>query len=136
MNTKTVDCDFILKVLQITSTYDCKDIYWRTHGEYAPVSFFINCSDIFFWACADDEELTPDNLEVFKQSYADTENLHESGKIYADILFCARMRKMRPQGAYYNFIPNELWPLFDACGPEREIDMGNPFKPGEKMEGE
>ena len=25
----------------------------------------------------------------------------------------------------------ELWPLFDACGEERVIGYGNPYKPGE-----
>lgn len=46
-------------------------------------------------------------------------------------LFAARVRGMRPQGAAYTFYPPETWPLFDACGPEREIGFGNPYRPGE-----
>lgn len=41
-------------------------------------------------------------------------------------LFAARVREMRPQGACYKGYPKDLWPLFDACGPERETGMGNP----------
>ena len=39
--------------------------------------------------------------------------------MYGTELFSARVRKMRPQGASYKLYPKELWPLFDACGPER-----------------
>lgn len=47
-------------------------------------------------------------------------------------LFCARVRGERPQGAAYKVrYPEELWPLFDAAGPEREVGFGNPRKPGE-----
>jgi hypothetical protein len=45
-------------------------------------------------------------------------------------LFCARVRKMRPQGAWYAYCPEAEWPLFDACGPERGVDAGNPYAQG------
>jgi hypothetical protein len=51
------------------------------------------------------------------------------GKWYMPVwgcdLFVCRERKMRPQGAVY---PEDrrFWPLFDACGPEREVGLGNP----------
>lgn len=50
----------------------------------------------------------------------------------ASSLFACRSRKMRPQGACYPDDHPELWPLFDACGPEREVGMGNPYRPGER----
>src|SRR5207249_10926238 len=54
------------------------------------------------------------------------------------LLFCCRMRNMRPQGAYYNSIPKNIWHLFDACGEEREVgknDLSNTPKPsGEQTE--
>lgn len=40
------------------------------------------------------------------------------------------MRKERPQGACYPS-NKDLWPLFDACGPEKPTGFGNPYKPGE-----
>jgi hypothetical protein len=45
-----------------------------------------------------------------------------------DLFWCARVRGMRPQGACYKSIPEAFWPLFDACGPAREADLGNPSK--------
>ena len=42
-------------------------------------------------------------------------------------LFACRMRKMRPQGACYKNIRPEVVALFDACGPDREIDKVNPL---------
>jgi hypothetical protein len=47
------------------------------------------------------------------------------------MLYCARKYEMRPQGAVYSHIPRKLWPVFDECGPIREIDMCNPYNPGE-----
>ena len=44
-------------------------------------------------------------------------------------LFCARIRKMRPQGACYAYYDKKDWHLFDACGPERECGFGNPMTP-------
>jgi len=35
-------------------------------------------------------------------------------------------------GAFYRYIEKELWPLLDACGPEREVGFGNPKSPGDK----
>lgn len=46
-------------------------------------------------------------------------------------LFAARVRNLRPQGACYSRYPEELWPLFNEAGPERETGFGNPYKPGE-----
>lgn len=96
-------------------------------GEYAkPAAFFVICNDAFWWGTGDLEEITPENIDVLEQAFADchaAENV--VGTINAAELFAARVRKMRPQGAAYPSEP-ELWPLFDACGPERETDMGNP----------
>lgn len=50
---------------------------------------------------------------------------------YALDLYSCRIEGMRPQGAVYRHNKKELWPLFDACGPEREVGLGNPYKPGE-----
>ena len=44
-------------------------------------------------------------------------------------LFCCRVRKMRPQGAYYKYIDKEVWHIFDEAGPEREVGKGNTPKP-------
>lgn len=56
---------FVLRVLGTISAADCYgELFWRTDGEYAPITFWINCNDFFFWGCADMEDLTPDNIDV------------------------------------------------------------------------
>lgn len=121
--------DFILKVLSITARHDQHhDIWWRTDGEYAPVTFFVLCNDLFWWATADSERVTPENVGELERAYEDAAAAHEIGEVYGAALFCARVRGMRPQGAAYPQEP-EMWGLFDACGPERIPDkepFGNP----------
>ena len=130
----TYDMDFVERVLRVFEEYDAHDeLYWRTGKRYGggefnkPASFFVNCNDVFCWGSADLEEVTPENIDVLEQSYADAKAACECGHIYgAAMLFCARVRKMRPQGAAYPKDHPELWPLLDACGPERAVGMGNP----------
>lgn len=119
--------DIALRVLQITSKYDeCESVWWRTDGVYAPVTFLVNCNDLFYWACSDAEEITQDNIDIFEASYADAAECVGYGEMHAGELFCCRVRGMRPQGAYYEHIIKNMWELFDACGPYREVDAVNP----------
>ncbi len=112
--------EFILRVLRATAFEHCDDLWWRTDNEYAPVTFFVNCNDLFFWASADLEKVTKDNIADLEQAYIDADLADpELGTVYASLLFCARMRKMRPQKPYYKSLPVLLHPLFNACGPER-----------------
>lgn len=122
-----IDVNFIMRLLEITGGAGmCDELNWRTDGEFAPVTFWVNCSDLFFWACADAEAVTPENVEVLAQAIADARAAcPKFGDTYAGMLFCSRVRKMRPQGAAYPR-HRELWPLFDACGPEREKDTKRP----------
>lgn len=124
--------ELTLKILQITAENDsCDSVWWRTDGEYAPVTFIVNCNDVFYWGCSDAETITEENITDFEQSFEDAKSASKVGEIYAPILFCARVRKMRPQGAMYKTIPIELWDLFNQCGPERETGIGNPNEIGE-----
>lgn len=117
-------------------------VSWRTDDEYAPVTFWMNCNDLFWWATADDEEITRENVESISEAVRDvssalgTRNPSDRDwkpadwsaafdawkKVggYAADLFCARSRKMRPQRPCYKRYPEALKPLFDACGPERD----------------
>ena len=71
----------------------------------------VNCNDLFYWACADFEDITleelPELLAAMKESK------------FGDSLWICRKRNMRPQTPYYKFIPKEEWSLFNAVGPER-----------------
>lgn len=124
---------FALRVLRCFTGFGDKpntdQLWWRTDGRYAPVTFLVNCNDTFFWGCADCQTLTPDNVGDLERAIADVRAAlpeGESGGWAAAELFCARMCGMRPQGAVYNSLPKATWPLFDACGPERETGLGNP----------
>lgn len=127
--------DFVLRVLRVFAFDYCRDVFWRADGEYAPVTFMAICSDVFSWGCADCETITPENIEELERAFADTKAADpQLGGILATSLFCARVRKMRPQGAVYKSLPASLWPLFDACGPERTVgpeDPGNSSRPAE-----
>lgn len=89
----------------------------------------INCSDEFFWGSADAEDITEDTLAEFNKAVDDCGGEVLDGT--ASTLYCARRRKMRPQGAMYTYIDKEHWPLFDACGPVRDLELGNPYAPGD-----
>jgi hypothetical protein len=126
---------FIMRVLRVTALENCDDIWWRTDSEYAPLTIMTNCSDCFWWGSADGDRVTPENIDVFEQAYVDLKAIEKddcTARCYGTMLFSARLRKMRPQGAAY---PENrvLWPLFDACGPERVVERGNPYKPGGRM---
>lgn len=84
----------------------------------------VNCNDVFFWACSDGEEVrTEDDIVELKQAIAACEGDEALGAI----LYCARKKEFRPQGAMYAYIEQRFWPLFDECGPVRVTDFGNPY---------
>lgn len=129
--------ELILKVVKIISNFDEVSIsfiknstmfkYNKEDGNSENVRFFTNCNDIFWWGCADSEEITEDNIDIFEQSLKDS-------KYYGEYLFCARVRKMRPQGAFYKDLSEEDKKLFNEVGPEREIDFCNPYSQDYKYE--
>lgn len=125
------DTDFAVRVLDVFARADLHDsLWWRTDGAYAPVTFWVQCSDVFAWGVADAELLPPEALDDFEQALQDVVAV-VGANAYGPELYCARRRGKRPQGAAY---PSDerLWPLFDACGPEREIGLGNPYLPGRR----
>jgi len=87
----------------------------------------INCGDIFFWGCSDGEFISEEQLPLYNKALKECNGNHDN----AAALYCARIKKERPQGAYYSYIDKELWPLFNECGPKRNIEFGNPYEQGE-----
>ena len=85
--------------------------------------YWVNCNDLFFWGCADSEEITEDNILDLSNALEECEALGCRNEGFG--LFVARRRGMRPQGAAYPSKP-ELVALYDACGPKRETGLGNP----------
>lgn len=104
---------------------DHDSLWWRVYDDR--VVWLVNCNDLFAWGCSDCEEITEENFPMLEQAFKDCcEAIGKHSFNYSD-LWIARVRKMRPQGAAY---PDDekLWPLFDACGPERPTGMGNPYR--------
>jgi len=119
---------FFIEVMKLGSMFDGEqfcgvfdNLMWRTDSEYAPITFFVNCSDLFWWATADCEQLTPENLPLLKQAVADVKaalgkEFFVEGSAACD-LFCCRVRSLRPQRAVMDKMDARLKPLFEACGP-------------------
>jgi hypothetical protein len=120
---------FILRLLRALAPNNCDNIHWRTDGEFAPVTFFLNTNDLFDWGSADSEEITPDNIEILESAMADCKTVDPNGgDIYGYMLFAARVNKMRPQNAAYPKEHPEICKLLDEAGPERPVALGNPRK--------
>lgn len=133
--------DFLWEVLQLACAHDVEGmLLWRTDmftsdGSHVfPFAVHVSCNDVFAWGCADAEQITPANLPELRKALEDvsaTAKKWSGGDAVS--LFAARIRQHRPQGACYPD-DRDLWPLFDACGPERELGIGNPYAPGQYAE--
>jgi len=121
---------FILEILRLQSDYSVygEPIYWRTDGEHVPVTFWVLCNDVFWWAAADAEQVTLEDVPELRQAIEDVRTLLEPEKSphyciesyeTGCELWCARKRKMRPQQPAYPK-DDRLRALFDACGPVRK----------------
>lgn len=109
---------FIKEVLGVFDKHDsCDDAWWRVRKD-GTIRFLVNCNDLFYWATADAEEVTPADVAALDQAYADCDT---AGRNYhGGILFAARKRGMRPQAPYFAYFNDAEVELFKACGPERE----------------
>ena len=94
--------------------------YVEGSGHEGTWRYSVNVNDVFAWACADAEALEPLELQDWEQAWKDSPSC-------GGMLWVARKRKMRPQGAIYKVIPYESWHLFDEAGPARDVGLGNPI---------
>lgn len=118
----------VMEIFSLSHADAYGDLFWRVDG--GELKLYANISDVFFWGGTDVEEIIPARLPVLERAYADLKAV-EAEEFTAE-LYAARLRKMRPQGAYYPTDAHGSWrhvyALFDACGPERAVDVGNPKK--------
>jgi hypothetical protein len=118
---------FITRVMEIFSmshadNYDT--LLWRVDD--GQLNLYANVSDVFAWGCADAEEINPERLPVLEQAFADLKAIGD--EMCTAELYVARIRRQRPQGAAYPEVA-KTQALFDACGPERPVGLGNPKRP-------
>jgi len=95
---------------------------WSHTDQSGAWRFWVDCSDSFFWGSADGEDVTVEDLDLLGQSLVDA----SADPYWGTLLFVARKRGMRPQGARYKSINPLLWDAFDAAGPDRSVDFFNP----------
>lgn len=88
-----------------------------TREDDGKIQPWILCNDLFFWGCADGEDISLEELPQLLEC-------HALSPSFGGDLWCCRKRNMRPQAAFYKCIPKSEWPLFDAAGPERDDPDG------------
>jgi hypothetical protein len=115
---------WIEKALELTAGEPSYDTFWTFKD--GQLQLWVNCSDSFYWGCADAEEITEANLPELETARNDLIAAGDTQASHLANLFASRVRKIRPQGALYEYIEPELYPLFNACGPHRPVDLGNP----------
>jgi hypothetical protein len=116
---------FVRQVMSIFARADVRtEMFWNVYGD--GIKLYANVSDVFTWGCADCEDITPERLPVLQCAYDDLAVIGAL-ECLAE-LYGARIRGMRPQGAAYPDDPAAR-ALFDACGPERQVGLGNPKAP-------
>lgn len=83
------------------------------HCREAKITLTVNCSDTFYWGCADCEDIDFEDLSALVDCYALSPR-------FGGELWVSRKRGMRPQAASYKeCYPTGEWLWFDAAGPER-----------------
>lgn len=125
---------FILELLDITRdaelTYEDCPFLW--HVSDGRAVFSMVCSDTFAWGCADAETIEPGDIPLLRTCLADLRTAGKYEEAWLGILFCARKRGMRPMNRWMKDMrsneemPDGVYALFCAAGPERESVFGAP----------
>lgn len=119
----------LFEAMDLAASVDMQDeLFWQTTGGDKPPQLLVICNDLFYWASADAEPITRQNIGLLRESI---QQLGADGWQFVSDLFCAKSRHMRPQDCAYPY-ERQFWPLFDACGPPRGSGSGNTGpRPGE-----
>lgn len=113
----------LIEVLKMFSGEYTEDLYWQVDKDDPNIlNFYVECSDLFYYATADFELITSEKLGLLYEAKKDLDalNLSNLHKPFG-LLFAARARGMRPLSGYYKYLHPDVQPLFDACGPKRTV---------------
>ena len=111
---------------------DCQSVFPCVDSETGEPKVCVIVNDVFLWGCSDLEDIEPADIPTLLSAYEDLREIkgkdweYAAMDVWTHVLYAARKRGMRPQGAYYKHIDREAWPLLNACGPHREACFGNP----------
>lgn len=132
----TYSMDFLSELFRVIDQYQLHaDLFTRAGPKWGsaepyntPASFFLKPGDVLAWGGADVEEVTPETLPVLRAACEDLEAIGSGNAfVYGSMLFVCRVNNSRPQHAVYPADDPAIWSLLDACGPEREVGLGNPY---------
>ena len=119
-----------LMAIRDNDVFDPNDFDFYTYD--GKIYLGVNDSDLFAWGYSGHIPFSPSDIPDLEKAYEDLAEISTTAAYrHYTKLWCARKVGQRPQGAYYSYFRKETWPLFDACGPERETGYGNPYKPGQ-----
>lgn len=133
MNITDKEFKVLQQVFSVIAQVEKKDnqaehgLFWRIDNN--KLSLFVNCNDLFFWACSDLEEITPQNIDVFVETANVLQVNHQLNYANLAILFCAKSRKLQPQGAVFSKLSPLMVTLLEQVGIEREEKSPNTAKP-------
>lgn len=124
------DFDSLTALLALFAFDDTDMLWWRGEAPDAmtpPLYYCVNVNDVFAWGTSDVERIEPDDIPALAQAKADVAAVtgQRFGWEWATLWAC-RKRGQRMQGAAYKNLDERLHPLFDAVGPEREVNLINP----------
>lgn len=117
---KLAEYDLIIRCFDVFNIFDgppSSCLLWRIDD--GKLTLFIDCSDLFAWGGADAESITADNITILEQAVLDIKAI-QPDYMDAHLLFCCRVRGMRPQKPYYKEVEPAIHHLFDACGEQCE----------------
>jgi hypothetical protein len=108
------------------------ELFWRVdEGE---LTLYAMCSDWFHWASADLEPITPADVPLLKQTWADLLAIgRDDAERYLCGLYACRRRRMRPMVQVFtddHAAPPAVQALLAACGDERHLGDEDWWKPG------
>ena len=69
---------------------NCREYLWNGKSEGSTIVLFVNCNDVFGWACADAEALMSNEIE-------DLYKLWKSDNMWGPIQWVCKKRGQKPQ---------------------------------------
>lgn len=104
-----------LAVLLASEVLFLNDFWWEEdwpERARKQISINVNCSDIFYWGCADAEELTFSELQSLYDHWI-------KDKGWGAAVWCIKKRKQTPQKPVLEAIlKGGIWPEYDLVYPE------------------
>ena len=99
------EIEYRLAILLLEDVIFCNNGHWNEKWPKDHVTLHVNCNDIFYWGCADSEDVTHDEI---KELY----DMHKKDPSLGSAAWCIKKRKQMPQGPVIElFKKSGLWDL-------------------------